>query len=403
MGYLADYHHYNRGNECPESFLTWSALTMLSTVISRKVWYSRDYFDVYPNIYVCLVGDPGSGKGFALSQVRTIIGKEHPTIPMSASVTSREDAGKFMGSVDGTRTFQDSAGTIHEYHPFFFPVSELENLLSVDLEKMTAFLVDIYDASFFSMSFKRDEKKDLIPNPCATMLANTNPKWIMSTLKMNLFEGGLGRRLILVTGERKAYIAEQKIPTGGLDAWVRVQAHLKDVEKIIGGMPMNQEARAWWIKWYEDPSWRKTDDPILRQFFSRLEIILLKMSMLFSLERYPPTLEIDLPSILAAWELLKRLEPGVKQLSLGVGRNEMAAVTVQFIDALRALGGVEMEKRLRAMFFRDCKMQGREFDGMLEHLTKTEQIVILGPGNFDPNKTVVMLPERYQTWKKEGK
>src|SRR5258705_1790968 len=131
MGFLQDYCFYNSGNECPESFHLWSGLTLISSVLSHKVMYNRDYFRVIPNIYTCLIGDAGSGKSTAMHIAKKILMTYFPDIPLAASVTSREDVAKFMGSDEGIRTYRKPSGEIFEYHPFCFFNSEFENLLSV--------------------------------------------------------------------------------------------------------------------------------------------------------------------------------------------------------------------------------------------------------------------------------
>src|SRR5256885_4043303 len=54
------------------------------------------------------------------------------------------------------------------------------------------------------------------------------------------------------------------------------------------------------------------------------------------------------------------LEPPLRKLSAGVGRNELAAIGVQVMDTLRMMGGKVDEKRLRTIFFRDCRVQGKD-------------------------------------------
>ena len=227
MGFLSDYCHYNSGNECPREYHIWSALAAFSTILSRRVWIDHGYFKVFPNLYVILVGDAGSGKNTAKSiAVKKLIIDNFPDVPISASVTSREDICKFMGSEECLRTFRDNDGNITEYRPFFFAVNELANLLSVDFRKMVDFLVDLYDSEYFSTSFKHDSVKDKIPNPCATMLSCAVPDWFMRSLKMDLFTGGFGRRLSIVYENRTILKAHPSIPVDGDKLWDRILNHM---------------------------------------------------------------------------------------------------------------------------------------------------------------------------------
>src|SRR2546423_1551223 len=164
MGTIADYCWYNSGNECPKSYHIWSYLATFSAILSRRVWIERNYFQVYPNLYVVLVGDAGSGKNTAKHiATKKLLIDQFPDVPISASVTSREDVAKFMGSEECLRSFRKADGSCQEYRPFHFSVNELANLLSVDFRKMVDFLVDLYDAEHFSTSFKHDSVNDKVP------------------------------------------------------------------------------------------------------------------------------------------------------------------------------------------------------------------------------------------------
>src|SRR6267378_5661198 len=118
MGLLADYTFYNSGNECPESYHIWSCLATFSAILSRRIYIDRGYFKIFPNLYVCLVGDAGSGKNTARGiATNNLLIDNFPDIPISASITSREDICKFMGSEECLRTFRDEKEEIHEYRP----------------------------------------------------------------------------------------------------------------------------------------------------------------------------------------------------------------------------------------------------------------------------------------------
>lgn len=400
---LADYCFYNSGNECPPIYHIWSALAAVSTVLSRRVWIDRQYFKIFPNIYVVLVGNAGSGKGTARDcAVFELLLKHFPAIPISASVTSREDVSKYMASEDCLRTFRHPDGSIEEYRPFFFSVSELSNLLSVDMRKMVDFLVDLYDARSFSTSFKKDSVKDKVPNPCATMLACCVPDWFMRALRMDLFTGGLGRRLIIVYENRTILKAHPAVPQGGRDAWERVVAHVKSIAEASGEMRLSPEADRWWVNWYENPNRLKTDDPLLTQLLANEHVMVQKVAMLLAFCEIPSTMVIQPHHLEQALALLEALKPAVCKLSIGIGRNELATTALELISTLESMGGYTDESVIRKRFFRDCKVTGREYEGLMEHLMKTEQIVV--SDLIKPNGKVmraVFTPQRYREIQEE--
>lgn len=406
MGRLADYTFYNSGNECPRSYHVWSFLATFSAILSRRVWIDHGYFKIFPNLYVCLVGDAGSGKNTAKAiATQQLLINHFPDVPISASVTSREDVCKFMGSEDCLRTFRLADGTIQEYRPFHFAVNELANLLSVDFRKMVDFLVDLYDSEFFSTSFKHDTTKDKIPFPCATMLSCAVPDWFMRSLKMDLFTGGFGRRLNIVYENRTILNAHPRVPEGGKEAWERILSHCQAARELSGEMKMSADCVKWWDEWYEDPKRLESEDPIIRQTLATKHVMVQKLAMLSALDDTPFRFTLEADDFVKSLAMIDLLEPPLRKLSAGVGRNEVASVAVAFIDFLRMNKGREESTKMQRIFFRDCR-DIREYRGMVDHLLQTKQIfgdVFKVNGH---EALIYFTPEAYEDhrkWKEQGK
>ena len=73
--------------------------------------------------------------------------------------------------------------------------------------------------------------------------------------------------------------------------------------------------------------------------------------------------------------LIERIEPGMEELYKGAGRNELAQPTERLIVWLNLKGGVVPEKEFLLTANRD--MDPREAYSVMQHLQKTDQIVIL--------------------------
>jgi hypothetical protein len=399
MGYLQDYLYYYSENEVPESFNRWSALALLAATLGRKVWLDRGYFIVYPNIYVCLIGTAGSGKSTAKSFAKAIFIKEFPDLLISDSIQSREDIAEKMGSSDCLHTFKDPlTGIINEYRPFFLIVNELANFLSVDTRKMVDFLVDIYDENYFSTGFKNSASQRFI-NPFVTMLGCVPPQWIMDNLKYDLFSLGLGRRLILVHDEKRKLISDPKPPADGKPVFDRVIKHLQEARKLVGQFTFSKEGKAWWDKWYTDATRIRKDDPIIAQFHETKHVQVLKVAMLLALNERPFRLVYEPKHLKVALAMLDELEPKVIRLTSGIGRNELANISVQLLDTLEHFHGAMSEKLLWKTYFRHLRFD--EYKEVLKMLEDTEQIKYAILKEDGIPKTFVVLPEIYKKLREE--
>jgi len=400
MSYLSDYIFYNSGNECPRDFHIWSALVALSTIVGRKVWLDRKYFVIYPNIYVCLVGSPGSGKSVAKDISKYLILDHFPNVPLSASLQSREDILKKMSLPETARAFKLADGTYQEYRPFALYVNELPLFLSVDPAKMIGFLVDAFDARIVDSGFKKDVVQDRVENPYMTMCCCCPPDWMMRNLKMDLFSGGLGRRLIIVHAKKTKWIAEPCVPDGGDVAWKRVIEHLQQVKDFTGPMTFSPDGRDWFIKWYENKKANPPEDPILAQFYETKHVQLQKIAMLLALNELPLSRAITADNFKTALAMLDVLEPEIPKLSCGVGRNVLAPSMSALLDHIATAGGQMSEKVLLRLLSRD--LRAPEFEEILKQLTITEQIkraVVMDNGI---PRSWIFLPGEYEKWQKKA-
>jgi hypothetical protein len=409
MAYLDDFVFYASGTECPEPYLFWSGLSLISAVTSRRTWvcHGTDYFKIPPMIYTCLVGTAGSGKSTAKDLARQIFIREFPDRKISASIQSREDIADQMASDECLHTWKDDdgqwgpKGKIYEYRPFFIISNELASLLSVDKMKMVEFLTDIYDSSVFSTGFKGQRladpgRKQWFENPAVTMISCAVPKWFMSNLKLDLFDGGLGRRLIIVYAEKKKKDPNPSIPEGGKEAFERAVTHLHAVAQFKGEMVRDAAAMKFWNAWYIDPRREEKEDPILMQFAETEHVMVLRVATLLALSESPITHTIRLEHMERAVHLLNSLKPNIVRLTSGIGRNELAGVGSQILDFLGRMGGATSEINLKKFFHR--YLQNREFQDLLQHYIDTEQLVIAADDSTTPPRRFYFTPEAYSSF-----
>jgi hypothetical protein len=386
MSYLADYLHYSSGAETPDEFLYWGGLSILGHVLGNKVWVTHgDHFRFYPNLYIALVGDAGAGKNTALSTNIDIMTDDFPELLVSSSIQSREDiAYQMADDTKGLTVWQDHLGMLHEYRPFYILNNELASFLSVDKLKMVEFLTEVFDGKRFSTGFKGDRKdnpirKQFFKNPHVSLIAGAVPTWFMSSLKMDLFSGGLGRRLIIVYGQRTKIIPFPTRPPGAKEAFARVKAHLREAATFKGEINRTASANKWWEEWYIAHRKQRNPDPILSQFHETKGMQLLKVATglhmcNFGQPGFKPDIMNEEPLIIAG-KLLDDLEPNIIKLTSGIGRNELAGVGAEMLEFISRLGGLVSEVMLRKHFYRYLK--NPEFMDIQQHYMDIGELFIV--------------------------
>ena len=55
-----------KGSPIPYKFATWTAISAIAGALGRKCWFSMPNYDVRPNLFIVLVGPPGTNKSVSL-------------------------------------------------------------------------------------------------------------------------------------------------------------------------------------------------------------------------------------------------------------------------------------------------------------------------------------------------
>lgn len=409
MGFLDDAKFYNSGNECPEEFVEWSALTVISAIAGRKLWVQHGEFSLFPNIYVILVAEAAGGKSTARNFAKKMVRLVEPDFTISASFQSHQDIIDVMGNMMPL-TWEDSTGEgegsevgkIYEYRPFLISANEFKSLLSTDAKGMIELLVDIYDENEFSTGFKtykknNPERKQSFENPYLIMLACGVPKWFMSELKMDLFDGGLGRRLLIIFAEKSRLVDTPVRPAGADEALKRMHEFLLQLKTHKGEIKRTPEAMKFWKEWYYDPERKKTDDPILKQFLDNKHVPLLKLSTLLALSENPVAREITKDHLVRGIALLSKLEKGVSRLTRGVGRNELSGIGTRILEFITKCDGVCSRIQLLKVFNRE--MRSPEFTEQMNHYLMSEQL--LSKIDAKTGKEFYCIPELWEEYQRK--
>jgi hypothetical protein len=406
MGFINDAIFYNSGNECPPEFIEWAGISTISALAGRKLWVQHGEFTIFLNTYICLVAEAAGGKSTARHFEKKMINLVDPDYVTSASFQSHQDIIDTMCNMmphawtDDNGEFEGGEkGKVYEYRPFLISSNELKSLLSTDTKGMIDFMVDIYDENAFSTGYKtykrnNPERKQDLTGPYLCMLACATPKWFMGELKIDLFDGGLGRRLLIVNGEKANLIDTPVRPVGHVDALLRMQQFLLKVKEAKGEMVRTPEAMKFWKDWYYFPDRKKTDDPILKQFLDNKHIPLLKLSALLALSEDPTKRMIEVRHMQQALLMLARMEKGVSNLTRGIGRNELSGIGLRVLDFITKLGGVCGKVQLLKAFGREFRMP--EFVEQMNQYIQSEQLKEFVDQNT--GKTWYAIPEMYEQY-----
>lgn len=390
MSFLRDYLKYTSGNEAHPVYHQYAALVGLSSIVSRRVWISLGYFDIYPNLYVVLVGPAGNRKTTAMSTCKKLL-RQLKDIPFSAECQTKESVVQELATC--TRSFKPNKDSPNiEYHPMTICVTELSQFLGANSAHMVDFLTTVYDQDFYDLKTKSKGHETII-GPYITLLACTTPSWITSYLKQDVISGGFSRRAIFVYETEKAQrVAFPEITDEMADAWVRVVEKSKQLMKIGGEFQWDISAKAWYEDWYNNLEVPTSE--VLAPFYESKHIQILKIAMLIAVSE-SQDLVMRTQYLQTALAIIDLAEENLERVFSGMGRNELNAIAKKVLETLHMAAPKYAipETVLTNQLFNDANTQ--EITQILQHLTQADKIVRFQVTKNNKSKIWIALKAKY--------
>lgn len=308
------------GLEAPRHFYWWAGACTVAGAAQRKITLEAQSHVFYPNLFVILVGPPGTKKSTAIRQGQKLL-QQVPGINFTSTAPSV--VGLMLDFNDITKAGLTSHQSLNAY------ISELSTLYENASETMTGFLTAIYDCDDNYVKRTRVGAREHIPAPWFNMIAGTTPAWLGDNVKRREIEGGLTSRTIYVYHPEP--IIANPFPEWTKEKQALAQALVHDLAHIstldgafafAGGK--TGDAYKWYEDWYMNPArLPRITDIRLSGYFARKPYHLVKLAMNLSLARKDELL-LELEDLQRALVELQAIEPGMMQALSAVGGNAQA-------------------------------------------------------------------------------
>lgn len=295
--FFAKYLAYAGGTEVPNFFNRWAAIASLGAWMGQDAWVQIGTKRVFPNLYVMLVGDPGSRKSTAIKQFVKLLaraGYDH----FSAEKTSKE---KFLidlasGIRGGEDNFLDkdifgNTDTGGTYTPVMIAADEFNDFFSNNIFEFVSTLGVLWDYDSpkpYKVSVKHGDSP-LIQNPNISILAGNTTATLCRTFPPETIGQGFFSRLIFVyherTGERITFPPEKS--EEDKDALVKEMQKLK--VKLDGRYKLSPGSLKLLDKIYK--TYRGVDDVRFTSYDERRFDHLLKLTQIHAFADFSSTIE----------------------------------------------------------------------------------------------------------------
>lgn len=353
---------------------------------------------VYPNMYVMLVGNPGTRKSTAGSIMKKLL-RESTGIRFAPSDTGGQRQGlvtALIGQPDQAKEFLNGVElgakdtslrglTLDEIeeistdvpedvfiseadkHHMMVVTGEISELIGQNNLGMLGFLVKMWDGEDYDYGLK--SSLTVLKNPLMNMHGCTTPTSM--ALSMPPAAGGQGflSRVILVYGARK-YKSVPRPSVPDVDLVLKVKDRIANAYyELNGSFDETPEARAYSESLYDYPL--EISDSRFGYYNERRYTHLIKLAMSLAAARGYSC--IDREDYAEAHRILRATERGMPDALGEFGMNPLAQIKQQVLENIRLNGVVPMQV-LQAQFHRDAK--ATDITEVVNDLQRANQVKI---------------------------
>ena len=296
------YLDYTKGQESPRDFHFWTAVSLISGAVGRKIWLPRGHDMLYPNHYVILVaGSAMSRKSSAINigvgllrratqnkidsglthGISTILSGKMTPEALCRAISSRGLEG--MLETDAKPVIADKTS-----RPCYLFSSELGVFLSKAAQSngLVDLLIDWYDCPDVFEYITKTSGSDYVYEVFVSLLSATTPDWIAQNVTSSVFNQGFVGRVIFVHSERSNIRIAHPVVDNVLEKLRdRLVAHIEHRMGMEGEMELTKDAWDYFEAWYNKREELPGLDNVQSGFFGREHTHVLKLAMTFSIAR----------------------------------------------------------------------------------------------------------------------
>lgn len=193
-GIVAKYLEYSKDMPSPLVFRKWTAIHAVGASAERRVWCELGNLSVYPNLFIFLVGPPGTGKSVAINPMSGFLRKSQAVELAPNDMTKQ-------GLLDALAKCTRGAvinGKPFDYTYMSICISELSNFMPKYDVEMAGLLTDLFDCLAFNDEKKRSGAGKLIPFPGLSFVMGTATENLGTLVPMHAWGSGFMARVIMV-------------------------------------------------------------------------------------------------------------------------------------------------------------------------------------------------------------
>jgi len=422
---------YTKGIPAPQNFIDWGYYYLIATCLQRRVWCFSDEDKCYANMYVCLVGPPGTGKGLVTKRLIEILrywkqevalqhkngqstlseseskmadalaqsdlkaaedvelngkksGLEKPNLyPVAADAVTYEALVQSMAQCYRRVTYTEFDKTIGKdvmrvqgHSSLCFVLDEISSLFRKRTEDVSNFLLTAYGCGEDYTYKTKTQGTDRIRRLCLNFIGGTTPDFMQSTFDDQLIGNGYSSRtfFIYATKPRFAVFRMAELTAEQVQYKKDIIDHILKLYFLFGECRVDKETEDFMLEYMkqdlEHPEKRINKSTKMVPYYARKNIHITKLAMALHFGD-STDMHIPLSRFKQAIEILDK-EERTMHLALTLdGDNPLAKPSRKILEHLQRVGKDTFTSILADFY---GHLRKSELEEVLEALQQTEQI-----------------------------
>jgi len=283
--WVAGWLEFTKNTEPVEQFREWVALSVIAAALQRKCVLDLGHEIFYTNMYVILIGPPGSRKTTAMKPGRKILTEKG--IRLSANATTKEALVRALRMASGSTSNPETGETIGHASLTIYS-EELTVFLGYNNLELMGYMNDWWDCGDpWEYDTKNIELRDYISAVWVNMLGATTPSILHTALPNEAVGAGLTSRIIFVYADKIGKVVP--FPFLTKEAQIIREKLFSDLERIYlmkGEFTYTKNFIDKYTDWrYEQKDHPPFDDPQLLGYLAKRPAHVLKLCMILSASR----------------------------------------------------------------------------------------------------------------------
>lgn len=371
-GWIKTYLEYTVGNEAPEEFHLWVALTILGATLRRKVFIDNFFFRIYPNLFTILIAPPGVCKKTTAANIGANILRDATDVRIFSEKITPEALAKALSKTElvaeegkPPRIEAKSQGLLFAPELTVFLGREQYN------ESLVLLLTRIYDCP--DKTEFESIKHSTIPlrNVFVSLLGCTTPSEFQLAIPGSAGGGGLLSRMTMIykASTPRCY------PVPVMDDPLRREllvAQLREInEKESGQFLISDTALVWWNDYYYDHKRRMESS--VASFAEREPQNILRLAMILSVsEGLPKLLGKDV--LERAFKIITIAANSSTILTASIGTSNRGQLQHDIIEYLRKCGGTRSRSHVTKRFY--GRATGKDIEEAMNTLEHMAHLIV---------------------------